>query len=162
MTQTYLTDLENTLLIHDFISRSQFEETPEVPYLYGKDGLPFTDNEIILLSAEDSYHHYVLREMSCLHRVLRKQQFAIGIFMLFCTTSLLSLFCMLSATSMRRSETNELEMANDMEERETMGDGMRHREEDRKGTSAFTCKSKSNNTSTNGSVIPLTAKKTAT
>lgn len=152
MTQTSLTDLENTLLFHDFIL-SQFDEAPEA-YLYGNDGLPFTDTEMILLSTEDSYYYYVLREMSCLHRVLRKEQFAIGIFMLFCTTSLLSLFCMLSATSRRRSEVNELEMTNDIEERETMEKktGKEH---------PSTRKTKSNNTSTNGSVIPLTAKKTA-
>ena len=144
MTQTYLTDLENTLLFHDFIR--DFHEAPEA-YLYGNDGLPFTDNEMILLSAQDTYYYFVLNEMSSLHCFLRKQQFAIGIFMLFCTTSLLSLFCMLSATSRRRSEMNELEMTNDMEERETMVE------------KNDTEKTGKEDPSTRTSVIPLTAKK---
>lgn len=74
---------------------SQYERD----YLYGNDG-PFTDREMLLLSSRDRWVRASLqKEMSSLSLALRRNQLMIGMFMLFCITSLASFLCMLSASS---------------------------------------------------------------
>ena len=81
-----LADLESTLLFHEFIF--QADEAPEA-YLYGNDGQPITDREMLLMSVRDRIA--LVKEVSSLDRSL-------GMFisfMLCCIVSLAFLFCML-------------------------------------------------------------------